>query len=134
MLIFLSNVNKPASVILNSTGQKYIYTGSHDSCIYIYDLVRPTFCRASLFSGACLGYLSRARFCIFFFMKSQVTGAQVAKLKHHKSTVRDCSWHPSYPMLVSSSWDGDVVKWESPGSGEAPAPANTKRLRRRHFY
>ncbi|KAL8522856.1 hypothetical protein ACS0TY_012983 [Phlomoides rotata] len=23
-----------------STGQKYIYTGSHDSCIYIYDLVR----------------------------------------------------------------------------------------------
>ncbi|KAH6821791.1 transducin family protein / WD-40 repeat family protein [Perilla frutescens var. hirtella] len=84
-----------------STGQKYIYTGSHDSCIYIYDLV---------------------------------TGAQVAKLKHHKSTVRDCSWHPSYPMLVSSSWDGDVVKWESPGRGEAPAPANKKRLRRRHFY
>ncbi|PIN26081.1 WD40 repeat-containing protein [Handroanthus impetiginosus] len=84
-----------------STGQKYIYTGSHDSCIYIYDLV---------------------------------SGAQVAKLQHHKSTVRDCSWHPNYPMLVSSSWDGDVVKWEFPGNGEAPTPANKKRLRRRHFY
>ncbi|XP_042061953.1 LEC14B protein-like isoform X2 [Salvia splendens] len=84
-----------------STGQKYIYTGSHDSCIYIYDLV---------------------------------TGAKVAKLKHHKSTVRDCSWHPSYPMLVSSSWDGDVVKWEARGGGEAPAPANKEILRRRHFY
>ncbi|KAK6164736.1 hypothetical protein DH2020_001600 [Rehmannia glutinosa] len=66
-----------------STGQKYIYTGSHDSCVYIYDLV---------------------------------SGAQVAKLQHHKSTVRDCSWHPNYPMLVSSSWDGDVVKWEFPGN------------------
>ncbi|XP_022890536.1 LEC14B protein [Olea europaea var. sylvestris] len=84
-----------------STGQKYIYTGSHDSCIYIYDLV---------------------------------TGAQVAKLQHHKSTVRDCSWHPTYPMLVSSSWDGDVVKWEFPGNNEAPSPTNKKKHRRRHFY
>lgn len=22
-----------------STGQKYIYTGSHDGCVYIYDMV-----------------------------------------------------------------------------------------------
>ncbi|KAL8530762.1 hypothetical protein ACS0TY_007706 [Phlomoides rotata] len=80
-----------------STGQKYIYTGSHDSCVYIYDLV---------------------------------SGAQVAKLKYHKSTVRDCSWHPNYPMLVSSSWDGELVKWEHPGSGEPTLPANNKRLRR----
>ncbi|KAL0389560.1 UNVERIFIED_CONTAM: LEC14B protein [Sesamum calycinum] len=84
-----------------STGQKYIYTGSHDSCIYIYDLI---------------------------------SGAQVAKLQHHKSTVRDCSWHPTYPMLVSSSWDGDVVKWEFPGNGESPPPASKKILRRRQFY
>ncbi|XP_048441844.1 LEC14B homolog isoform X4 [Pyrus x bretschneideri] len=71
-----------------STGQKYIYTGSHNCCVYIYDLV---------------------------------TGAQVATLKYHKAPVRDCSWHPYYPMLVSSSWDGTVAKWEFPGSGEAPA-------------
>ncbi|KAL3827890.1 hypothetical protein ACJIZ3_016692 [Penstemon smallii] len=86
-----------------STGQKYIYTGSHDSFIYIYDLV---------------------------------SGAQVAKLQHHKSTVRDCSWHPNYPTLVSSSWDGDIVKWEFPGRS-GPAAIN-KRLvpipRRRHFF
>ncbi|KDP21531.1 hypothetical protein JCGZ_22002 [Jatropha curcas] len=83
-----------------STGQKYIYTGSHDSCIYVYDLV---------------------------------TGDQVAVLKHHKSPVRDCSWHPYYPMLVSSSWDGDIVKWEFPGNGEAPIPAVKKRSWRRQF-
>ncbi|KAG6416248.1 hypothetical protein SASPL_123674 [Salvia splendens] len=75
-----------------STGQKYIYTGSHDSCIYIYDLV---------------------------------SGAQVAKLQHHGSTVRDCSWHPTYPVLVSSAWDGEVVKWEFPGNGESTI-SNTK--------
>ncbi|KAL3644836.1 L14B protein [Castilleja foliolosa] len=84
----------------HSTGQKYIYTGSHDSHIYIYDLI---------------------------------SGAQVAKLQHHRSTVRDCSWHPKYPMLVSSSWDGDIVKWEPPGNEEGPPLENKKKLRRRHF-
>ncbi|EOX94887.1 LEC14B protein, putative isoform 7, partial [Theobroma cacao] len=84
-----------------STGQKYIYTGSHDSCVYIYDVV---------------------------------TGAQVAVLKHHTSPVRDCSWHPYYPMLVSSSWDGDVVKWGFSGNGEAPAPMSNMRIRRRYYY
>ncbi|OIT06950.1 PREDICTED: LEC14B protein [Nicotiana attenuata] len=83
-----------------STGQRYIYTGSHDTCIYIYDLV---------------------------------SGEQVAKLEHHGSTVRDCSWHPHYPMLVSSSWDGDVVKWEFPGDGEEPVPPKKKPIRRRRF-
>ncbi|KAL8224867.1 hypothetical protein R6Q57_017424 [Mikania cordata] len=69
------------------TGQKYIYTGSHDSCVYIYDLV---------------------------------SGAQVGRLLHHKSTIRDCSWHPYYPTLVSSSFDGGIAKWELPGNGEFP--------------
>ncbi|KAF7804795.1 LEC14B protein [Senna tora] len=74
------------------TGQKYIYTGSHNACVYIYDLV---------------------------------SGAKVAALKHHKSPVRDCSWHPFQTMLVSSSWDGDVVKWGFPGSSEIKNKANS---------
>ncbi|XP_024386773.1 LEC14B protein isoform X2 [Physcomitrium patens] len=64
---------------LASTGQKYIYTGSHDGCVYIYDLV---------------------------------TGKQMSRLSYHRGTVRDCSWHPTEPMLVSSSWDGQLAKWE----------------------
>eukprot|EP00250_Pteridium_aquilinum_P004603 c14813_g1_i2 orf=337-2022(+) len=63
-----------------TTGQKYIYTGSHDGLVYIYDIV---------------------------------TGRCVAKLNYHRSTVRDCSWHPFYPKLVSSSWDGKIVEWEN---------------------
>lgn len=62
-----------------STGQKYIYTGSYDASICIYDVV---------------------------------SGSQVAKLhKGHELAVRDCSWHPFDPMLVSSSWDGRIAKW-----------------------
>lgn len=62
-----------------STGQKYIYTGSYDSSVCIYDVV---------------------------------SGSQVAKLKgYHQLAIRDCSWHPFDPMLVSSSWDGRVAKW-----------------------
>lgn len=83
-----------------STGQKYIYTGSHNSHVYIYDLV---------------------------------SGAKVATLTHHKSLVRDCSWHPYYPMLVSASWDGDVVKREFVGNGEAPVSLSKKRVRRTHY-
>uniref|UniRef100_A0A0C9S975 LEC14B homolog n=1 Tax=Wollemia nobilis TaxID=56998 RepID=A0A0C9S975_9CONI len=69
-----------------STGQKYIYTGSHDGCVHIYDVV---------------------------------TGQRVAKLDYHSSTVRDCSWHPLYPTLVSSSWDGVVAKWDYPTAADA---------------
>ncbi|XP_027363530.1 LEC14B homolog [Abrus precatorius] len=86
-----------------STGQKYIYTGSSDSSVYIYDLV---------------------------------SGGQVAKLNHHEAPVRDCSWHPFYPMMISSAWDGDIVRWEFPGSDEAPAPPNKRqgRTRRRSLF
>ncbi|KAL2900478.1 LEC14B-like protein [Bienertia sinuspersici] len=83
-----------------SAGQKYIYTGSNDGSVYIYDLV---------------------------------SGATVAKLDHHMSSVRDCSWHPNYPMLVSSSWDGTVVKWEFPGNDEMPPSNNNRVIWRQHL-
>ncbi|KAL2530409.1 transducin family protein/WD-40 repeat family protein [Forsythia ovata] len=87
----------------NSTAQKYIYTGSADSSVYIYDLV---------------------------------SGAQVAKLDFHEDTVRDCHWHPFYPMMVTSSWDGAIARWEFPGSGSggSPTPVRQNRRRRRSFY
>lgn len=68
-----------------STGQKYIYTGSADNSVYIYDVV---------------------------------SGAQVAKLNYHEDSVRDCTWHPYLPMIVSSSWDGLVAQWDFPGNGQ----------------
>eukprot|EP00899_Mesostigma_viride_P015416 jgi/Mesvir1/23876/Mv10669-RA.1 len=62
-----------------TTGQKYIYTGSHSGEVYIYDLV---------------------------------TGKTVDVLRNHEATVRDCSWHPTLPLIASVSWDGRIVRWE----------------------
>ncbi|RRT79724.1 hypothetical protein B296_00015041 [Ensete ventricosum] len=54
--------------------------------------------------------------------KSYVTGAIAAKLAWHNDAIRDCSWHPYFPVLVSSSWDHVVARWEFPGS-PADSPA-----------
>lgn len=62
-----------------TTGQRYIYTGSASGDIVMYDVV------------SC---------------------EQVSRLKHHDDIVRDCSWHPFLPLLVSVSFDGTVVSWE----------------------
>jgi WD40 repeat protein len=55
---------------VESTGQRYIYTGSTDGTVYIYDVV---------------------------------TGETVRKLNGHAATVRDVSWHPTLPIIASSS-------------------------------
>lgn len=79
-----------------STGQRYIYTGSSNECVYIYDVV---------------------------------SGVQVAKLAFHRSIVRDCSWHPYYPMLVSSSWDCQIARWEYSENDADPSILRKKRKR-----
>lgn len=55
---------------VESTGQRYIYTGSTDGTVYIYDVV---------------------------------SGETVKKLSGHFATVRDVSWHPSLPIIATSS-------------------------------
>ncbi|KAL3749313.1 hypothetical protein ACJRO7_010423 [Eucalyptus globulus] len=84
-----------------STGQKYIYTGSGDCVVYIYDLV---------------------------------SGNQVARLEHHNEPVRDCSWHPFYPLMVTSSWDGVIAKWEFPGDRKEKSLSRPRRRSRRTMF
>lgn len=40
-----------------------------------------------------------------------LTGEIVSKKKEHKHCVRDVSWHPYEPNMVSSSWDGTFSLW-----------------------
>ncbi|KAL1432564.1 hypothetical protein MTO96_013312 [Rhipicephalus appendiculatus] len=40
-----------------------------------------------------------------------LTGKVATVLSGHRGCVRDVSWHPYLPVLVSSSWDGSVCKW-----------------------
>jgi len=64
---------------LETTGQKYIYSGSSDGSVVIYDVL---------------------------------TGELVETLEGHASVVRDVSWHPHLPYIVSTSWDGCVNRWD----------------------
>jgi DDB1- and CUL4-associated factor 11 len=63
----------------STTGQSFIYSGSSDGSIYIWDIL---------------------------------TGEIVKKLDGHRSIVRDVSWHPFEPLLLSASWDRSVRLWD----------------------
>lgn len=40
------------------------------------------------------------------------------ELHHHGAPVRDLAFHPSLPLLVSSSWDRKLGLWQFGGSEE----------------
>ncbi|XP_074593052.1 DDB1- and CUL4-associated factor 11 [Brevipalpus obovatus] len=40
-----------------------------------------------------------------------MTGSVASVLEGHQGCVRDVSWHPELPDLVSSSWDNTIAKW-----------------------
>lgn len=70
---------------MESTGQRFIYSGSYGGTIFIFDIV---------------------------------TGGLVSALPYNSATVRDCSWHPTLPMLASTSWDGRLVVWGAGDGGK----------------
>ena len=72
-----------------ATAQRYIYSGSGNGCVFIWD--------------ALSGQIERV-------------------LPGHAHLVRDVSWHPQLPEIVSSSWDRKVYWW-----GAHP-PKETKHL------
>jgi WD repeat-containing protein 23 len=65
---------------LETTGQRYIYTGSKDGKLRIYDLL---------------------------------TGNEAMMLSSKKAetVARDVSWHPTYPVIASTSFDGGINTW-----------------------
>eukprot|EP00898_Chlorokybus_atmophyticus_P002883 jgi/Chlat1/3596/Chrsp234S03581 len=77
-----------------TTGQRYIYSGSHDGSVYIYDVI---------------------------------TGLIVKKLEFHRAAVRDCSWHPTLPLMACISWDGMLMRWEHRREGSSHARSPVRR-------
>lgn len=65
---------------LETTGQRYVYSGSADGRIFIFDLI---------------------------------TGkeAQILQSYQCREVARDVSWHPSYPVLASTSFNGQIDIW-----------------------
>ena len=70
---------------LSGTGQRYVYSGSYDGKVYIYDTVNGE-------NIACLD-----------LPKSGNAQGPI---------VRDCAWHPYSQNLVTTSFSGDFHRWE----------------------
>ncbi|OEL32474.1 LEC14B-like protein [Dichanthelium oligosanthes] len=49
-----------------------------------------------------------------------ITGKTIERLCWHGSIIRDCTWHPYNPTLVTSSWDGYLARWEASGDNDDP--------------
>jgi len=71
---------------LYGTGQRYIYTGSYDGIVYIYDTV----------TGENIMKLELPKGDSYY----------------SDSVVRDCAWHPYSQSLISTSFHGAIHKWE----------------------
>ena len=69
------------------TAQRYIYTGSYDGRVYIYDTISGQ-------NIACL----------------EPPNDDVSVL--NCPVIRDCAWHPYSQTLVSTSFFGEIHKWE----------------------
>jgi WD40 repeat protein len=76
---------------LESTGARYVYSGSADGAVYMFDLHNE--------------------------------GDLCARLTHHKGPVRDVSWHPQLPVLLSASFDGTLGVWTYRDEGAAQQAA-----------
>lgn len=68
-----------------NTGQRFIYAGDGIGRVVIYDILTGKIERILEGSGSC---------------------------GHHKEVIRDVSWHPYENNIVSSGWDGNLIKWE----------------------
>ncbi|GAA5919452.1 hypothetical protein JCM1841_002402 [Sporobolomyces salmonicolor] len=86
-----------------TTGQRYLYTGSSDGKIHIYSL-----------DGRAIQVLDRAHTHPLINSKTGEYNdpsdlrlrTQRRKNRYGGSTVRDVSWHPYQPMLMSTAWEG----------------------------
>ncbi len=65
-------------------------------------------------------------------------GYEVGTLQGHSQLIRDVSWHPTEPLIVSVSWDGDVLAFgpseEDACRGAQSLVRATRRTRLARWY
>lgn len=57
-------------------------------------------------------YIYTGSQCGMIYIYDVLSGVLVKKLTGHSGAVRDMSWHPTRPTLISSCWDGTVARWD----------------------
>jgi len=60
-----------------------------------------------------------------------LSGEIVQSLHGHRGCVRDVSWHPYLPELISSSWDFTINKWQHKGHVKDEFESSMKQRKKR---
>jgi len=72
---------------LHGTNQRYIYSGSYDGRVYIYDTITG----------------------------ENIVTLEIPNDEDHdikNQIVRDCAWHPYSQQIISTNFHGEVLRWE----------------------
>eukprot|EP00826_Nyctotherus_ovalis_P053919 TRINITY_DN7038_c0_g1_i1.p1 TRINITY_DN7038_c0_g1~~TRINITY_DN7038_c0_g1_i1.p1 ORF type:complete len:321 (-),score=42.67 TRINITY_DN7038_c0_g1_i1:116-1078(-) len=72
------------------TAQRYVYTGSSDGVVHVYELENPRKVKR---------------------LTANRKGIQENEMLAFKP-VRDVSWHPKYPLLIATSFSGNLIGWK----------------------
>jgi len=63
-----------------------------------------------------------------------LSGNVVNELKGHEAIIRDLSWHPFEPTLVTTSWDGTAWEWSAEeGNSRSDSEVGERGMRRRRY-
>ncbi|KAJ5548981.1 hypothetical protein N7513_006215 [Penicillium frequentans] len=81
-----------------STNSRYVYTGSEDGKIYVYNMDATL---AGTVDVAAATTNSRPREPDVFATAYEMSGEML-----WRTCVRDASWHPNAPVLAATSWNG----------------------------
>lgn len=85
----------------SSTNSRYVYTGSEDGKVYVYNLDATL---AGIIDVGLATLNSRPRDPDMFATAYEIRSRSGEML--WRTCVRDASWHPSAPVLAATSWNG----------------------------
>lgn len=82
-----------------STDQRYVYSGSHDGKIYVWNMDGTQKTTIDVLAATKNSRPNRGDYSAYAYDGDEQSGTW-------KTIVRDCSWHPSAPVIAATSWNG----------------------------
>jgi WD repeat-containing protein 23 len=103
----------------------------HDSSVMTYEGAHQTYrtllrAKVSPLSTTDQRYVAVASHDGSVAIYNLLTGGVHATMRGHEVLVRDVSWHPYRPELVSTSWDGSCQLWSCTQSDNVPLARRAK--------
>lgn len=95
--------------------RRYIYTGSADGCVYVFDTLK----------GATGEKPTRV-----LSADVEETGEMTPQEQIYTLPARDVAWHPDFPLLVATSFSGNLNVWKYEGEETGEAEKSERSSRR----